>query len=462
MRLYSTLFSFSGELDRRSYVVVAFAGVLVKHVLDIWLAGIFHHTWSPLNYLMPLGLQVSIGHLSRSDQNFLGAMTAISVPFAWVGVAITAKRFRTIGWPPWLVVLFFVPIANIVSFAMAAAWPERESISSGNAGRWFSRFVPTDSLGAAIVALILTTIIGVAFVAIGTLVLGSYGWGLFAAIPFVQGALSVLTYGAHENRTLHASLSVAFLSVALTGLALLALAFEGAICILMALPIAIAFALIGAAFAYAIQRRTPRPGVNLAAILICALLAPAIMGAEWAGQPVAPIYVVHTSVDIDAPPDVVWRNVVSFPDLPPPTELPFRVGIAYPERARIVGRGVGAVRYCEFSTGDFIEPITVWKQAHTLAFRVAKSAEPMKEWSPYGHIDTPHLHGFMVSLRGRFDLVALPGGRTRLIGTTWYQHHLWPASYWALWSDAIVHEIHLRVLNHVKGLSERSRATAKG
>jgi len=27
-------------------------------------------------------------------------------------------------------------------------------------------------------------------------------------------------------------------------------------------------------------------------------------------------------------------------------------------------------------------------------------------------------------------LVALPGGRTLLEGTTWYQHHLWPAGYW--------------------------------
>jgi hypothetical protein len=78
----------------------------------------------------------------------------------------------------------------------------------------------------------------------------------------------------------------------------------------------------------------------------------------------------------------------------------------------------------------------------------------MRELSPYGAIDAPHLHGYLVSQRGQFELQPLSGGRTRLIGTTWYQHHLWPAQYWRLWSDAIIHRIHLRVLRHIKVLSE--------
>ena len=53
---------------------------------------------------------------------------------------------------------------------------------------------------------------------------------------------------------------------------------------------------------------------------------------------------------------------MTFQELPEPTDWLFRVGIAYPMRARIQGTGVGAVRYCEFSTGAFIEPIEVWKE----------------------------------------------------------------------------------------------------
>jgi hypothetical protein len=31
---------------------------------------------------------------------------------------------------------------------------------------------------------------------------------------------------------------------------------------------------------------------------------------------------------------------------------------------------------------------------------------------------------------------------------------MWPADYWALWSDAIIHRIHRRVLDHVRALAE--------
>ncbi len=432
---------------------MACVGVLIKHVMDLIVAHAFHRPWDFTHYLMPVGAPVILGRLTLDDIRFLTVMLAMSVPFAWVGLAITTRRFRTIGWPLWLVTFFFVPVANIASFAIAAAWPERETVATASHESSLAKIIPRDGLGAAIFAVLLGGVLGAALVPLGTVALGSYGWGLFAAIPFVQGAVAAYAYAANGSRTLGASVNVALLSIALTAAALLALALEGAVCIAMAVPIAAAFAAIGAVFGHSIGRQTLRP--NTAMILVCALLAPAIMGAEAASSRVAPVYMVTTSIDIAAPPEVVWRNVISFPDLPPPTELPFRVGIAYPVRAKIVGRSVGAVRYCEFSTGDFVEPITAWEPEHKLAFSVLKSAEPMREWSPYGHIDTPHLNNYMVSRHGQFVLEALPNGGTRLIGTTWYQHHLWPAAYWRLWSDAIVHDIHYRVLKHIKALSER-------
>jgi hypothetical protein len=79
----------------------------------------------------------------------------------------------------------------------------------------------------------------------------------------------------------------------------------------------------------------------------------------------------------------------------------------------------------------------------------------MQEWTPYAEIHPPHLKGFLVSRGGQFRLIPLSNGQTRLEGTTWYQHHLWPASCWQVWSDFIIHRIHLRVLNHIKVLSEK-------
>jgi uncharacterized membrane protein YhaH (DUF805 family) len=450
-----TLFSFTGTISRRAYIIVALVGVLLKHLVDICVATQgFHREWSPLNYLVPLGIPVQLDTTSAADQLFLLTMLAVALPFAWVGLAITAKRFRAIGWPSWMIVLFFVPIANIVSFAVAALWPERPDTSSPSGSRWLARVVPSDSFGAAAVAVMIAVAFGVLCVTLATRALSTYAWGLFAAVPFSQGAVAAFLYGVHRRRGVRESIAVALLSLGLTLGALLAIALEGVICIAMAAPIALALGVMGALFGHMLQNRTPSVRVDASALLVLVMIAPAIMGAESLVSREVPIYVVRSEVTIDASPMTVWRNVVAFPDLPAPAEPIFRLGVAYPERARIVGRGVGAVRYCEFSTGDFVEPITAWEPGRRLAFRVAHNAEPMRELSPYPGLDTSHLHGYMVSLHGEFDLEPLPGGRTRLIGITWYEHHLWPASYWAVYSNAIVHEIHMRVLEHIKRISE--------
>ena len=102
-------------------------------------------------------------------------------------------------------------------------------------------------------------------------------------------------------------------------------------------------------------------------------------------------FVVHNVVEVEAPPEVVWDNVIGFGgvELPPPPEWFFQLGIAYPQRARIEGTGVGAVRYCEFSTGPFVEPITVWDAPRHLAFDVRESPPTMHEWSPYERVHAP-------------------------------------------------------------------------
>ena len=125
-------------------------------------------------------------------------------------------------------------------------------------------------------------------------------------------------------------------------------------------------------------------------------------------------------------------------------------------RATISGRGVGAFRHCEFSTGPFVEPITTWDEPRRLAFDVVEQPHPMHELSPYRTLHPPHLDGFFRSRQGQFLLTPLPDGRTRLEGTTWYTQKLWPASYWQRWTDYLVHTIHRRVLNHIQAEAERA------
>jgi hypothetical protein len=291
-------------------------------------------------------------------------------------------------------------------------------------------------------------------VLIGLRLLTNYGWGLFVALPFTMGFAAALIYGLQQPRSFGGCVGVACISTALLGLALLALAIEGAFCLVMAMPIALPLAAIGGSFGYLVQRRRWLQEGTPAFLSVLLIFVPGVQWMEHAVAPVPSVYVVRSTIDIQAPPEKVWKQVVAFTEIPPPRELMFRAGIAYPIRAEILGSGAGAERHCVFSTGAFVEPIEVWDEPRRLKFSVTSNPAPMEEWTPYSHIEPPHLHGFLVSNGGQFFLTALPSGGTRLEGTTWYRHSLWPAAYWKLWSDAIIHQIHLRVLRHIRDGAE--------
>jgi len=277
---------------------------------------------------------------------------------------------------------------------------------------------------------------------------------LFVALPFCLGLFSVLVYSYHEPRTFGACLTVSLVPIGLLGAVLLVVAIEGLICLVMAAPFALGLAALGGALGYAIQSGYWRNRDAPAMLSVVLLFTPTFLGVEHWVKPEAETFVVKTAIEVNAAPEVVWKKVVAFSEIAPPKEMLFLAGIAYPIRAEITGHGPGAVRNCIFSTGPFVEPIEVWDEPRLLRFDVTANPAPMQEWTPYAHIEPPHLHGYFVSEKGQFLLTPLVGGRTRLEGTTWYRHTMWPAAYWHLWSDYIIHRIHLRVLEHIRERSE--------
>ena len=385
-------------------------------------------------------------------------LAVVTVPFVWVGVALTLRRLRDAGMPGWLVALFFVPFLNLLLFLVLSAVPStREAAAGPGSSRRLARLLPRGAWASAATGLVVTSIVAVALTFIGTVGLETYGWGLFVGIPFLTGLLSSVVYAYHEPRSLGACVGVALGSVGLASLLLVGLAIEGLICVAMAAPLAAALATLGGLVGWGLQRSSRPAGVDGGACSVALLMLPLLLGAESAVGPTPTLNEVRTTVVVNAPPSVVWQHVLSFSELPPPDEFLFRAGIAYPTTAVIEGEGVGAIRRCRFSTGDFVEPITQWDEPRLLAFSVAAQPPPMQELSPWGGIHPPHLDGFLRSQRGRFRLQALPGGRTLLEGTTWYENRMWPAAYWRVISDELIHRIHRRVLEHVAREAEAVR-----
>jgi len=455
----SDLWTWRGTINRGPYLLWGIILCAIKYNLDRLL--VWHWSgrrWSLLDYSRA-GEYLWPKLPSGDGIGEWAAMLALALPFMTAGVMLTLKRLRSANLSLWLVLLFFVPVIKVIFFLVLSIIPSRETRAGAadapleGEQRWLGLFIPHARGGAAVAGVAFATVSSASVVWLGTTLLRNYGWSLFVGLPFTQAFLSILIYSYHEKRSLGQCLTLSLISLAAAGAALLLVAMEGLICLVMAVPLAAPMALIGGAVAYSIQAgeywRTGRNGFFCVAAVV-----PALMLVEHAQPPTLPAFSVATSVIVDAPPAKVWHNVVSFAELPPPRHWLFRAGIAYPIRARIDGAGHGAVRHCEFSTGPFVEPIEVWDEPRLLKFSVTKNPPPMQEWTPYEDLRPAHLDGFLESRAGQFQLTPLAGGRTRLEGTTWYYHHMWPATYWRWWSDYIIHAIHLRVLHHVKHLSE--------
>lgn len=426
-------------LSRSRFVLLGTVLTLLKLLGDFTLSRYWNQPWTPLAYWISPG--PGLFSLGEPQRSFTIAMALLAVPFVCFGIWLCMRRLRTLNLPLWLVILFFFPAVNLVFFCYLAAQLapiQRKDATSdsatGNRPVWQSILLPALAATAAI-------FLSIRF-------LPSYGWGIFFLIPFGIGLFCKLLSEAPFQKASWLSMS----AIGLTGLFLLSIAVEGLICLLMAVPIAIPLTLLGVLTGGLIlDQRTSNQPAHLALLgVILFGTCPLSAGLELAAATEPMVLPVTTTIEIDAPPSAVWPHVIQFPPLQPPTEWPFRLGIAYPIRARIEGTGPTAIRYCEFSTGPFVEPITRWQEPELLAFDVKNSPSPLEELSPY-EIHPPHLDGFLTSVRGQFRLIPLDrGNRTRLEGTTWYRQRLYPEAYWRLYSDWLIHAIHTRVLQHIR------------
>lgn len=450
---WSDLWTWKGVIGNREYLFWGFLLFALKYGMDRVVAHLFfHRPWWIWSYLAPAA-SGSLDMVAPSDRAFYITLSALALPFIWTGVVITLRRLRDLRMSPGLVLLFFVPIANLFFFMVLGILPSSSGkvrvLTDVPGRKRLERLIPESVWGSALMAIAVNLVSGLIFTRLSVHTLQQYGWGLFVGLPFCLGLTSSLIYSYHKPRSLSACITVALLSLGFVFLGLLVFAFEGVVCLFMAAPIAGVIAVFGALLGYGIRDAATDYDTSkiFPAIL---LLMPAVLGVEKAAPATAQTFAVRTTIEVDAPPQEVWKNVVAFAQIPEPEEWYFRAGIAYPIRAWIHGSGTGAVRHCVFSTGEFVEPIVIWDEPELLRFSVTANPAPMEEYTFYAHIHPPHLAHFLESQGGQFLLTPLPGNRTRLEGTTWYQHHMWPAFYWEWWSDFLIHRIHLRVLNHVR------------
>src|SRR5688500_10017114 len=101
-----------------------------------------------------------------------------------------------------------------------------------------------------------------------------------------------ITRAELSERVLLVSLS----AVILVAAALVVIAFEGFVCLVMAAPLAIVLALFGGSIGYLLQRQCTFRAESIQVFGFLILALPVLMTLERVGDAKSPIYAVRTSV----------------------------------------------------------------------------------------------------------------------------------------------------------------------
>jgi hypothetical protein len=225
----------------------------------------------------------------------------------------------------------------------------------------------------------------------------------------------------------------------------LALAWEGVMCLAMALPVYAVTTAFGTALGcFLAEKNASRLSVSALALLPAGFWVEAQTARDgWHDE-------VTTETVINAPPSAIWPLLSNLSAMVEPSEFLFRNGIAHPISIQTKGGGVGASRTCVLSTGNMPEVITVWEPNRRLGFRVLSTPASMKELNPFGEVKAEHLKGYYECEYGEFNLTPLPGGRTKITGLSRYSCRFGPGLYWRMWTRKIVHDVHQRVFNEIR------------
>lgn len=364
---------------------------------------------------------------------------------AWLLALLSFQLARRTNRGFILAVLSVVPVVQLGAILLNAVLPSQEALEEDQGARANAARNVTIGLIAGIALIVLAVLLS-------AVTFGAYGWGLFVMTPFLVGITTGYLVNEQSDLGAGSTMKLVIAAAGLGSLALVVLALEGIICIILAAPLAVPIVMLGGVVgrALAVARHSRRNPLASVAVL------PMVFMLEAALPPEAPIATQY-EIEIGAPADHVWRALISSEPIALAPGLPALAGLAYPIRGTLTGEGLGAKRVGLFSTGEASEVVTQWNQNRVLAFRVQDEAPAMEEMSPYRRVHAPHVEGYFTTGETRFVLVPLEGNRTKLKIFSEHRLRLDPLPYWEPIARLAIHDNVSRVLADIKAKSEQDQ-----
>ncbi|WP_282636848.1 hypothetical protein [Sphingobacterium thalpophilum] len=214
---------------------------------------------------------------------------------------------------------------------------------------------------------------------------------------------------------------------------------EGFICLLIVSPLIFGFIISGAFIGRAMfKKRNQTLNISVLSLLLGIFIVDSLSDHHHEN-------IVSDEILINASPAEVWQHVVAFEPISQRENYwLFKIGMPSPMATTVSEHKLGANRKCIFSNGYiFDEKIVKFDINRNLVFDII---DQPKDPEIMGHIDIK---------RGEFILKDNGNGTTTLVGNSWYNLHVFPTWYYDLWAESVTRNVHFRVMEHIKFLSEQ-------
>lgn len=252
--MLTKIFGLQDRISRSFYVAVGMGLWALKYAVDaalVWMGAGFL-LW-PTNYVIPHFL-FDIDKFSQIP-SWLALLLAVwSIPFMWAGGSMTLRRAVDAGQSPFLCLGFFVPFVKFVLLLWMSVHPtsdsvdwKRGTVEISDGGR--IRRAMKGILGGGL-------LMGVISIVLSIYALNEYSIYLFVATPFMMGGCISYVYNEGHPRPVGETLFVALLGLAVLATSLIFFGIEGAVCLLIALPLFVVPAILGGVIGRAVAVRT--------------------------------------------------------------------------------------------------------------------------------------------------------------------------------------------------------------
>lgn len=233
------------------------------------------------------------------------------------------------------------------------------------------------------------------------------------------------------------------------------LLWEGAICILMLMPIALICSSLGG-LAAGLVVSPNRPQTALLSIILVGVLPLCFTPVERHLTVNPDLRSVESTIEIHSDAARVWKNIERVPRISK-EELPAAwnrdIGFPRPIEATLDHEGIGGIRHASFAGGVlFIETIDVWEPLHRLGFSIRADTNSIPPTTLDEHVTVggPYfdvLHGEYIVEPVTADITRLRLVSRHRVSTdfNWYA---------TLWTDAVMRDVQRSILYVIKNRCE--------